>query len=74
MISHEEIVAMRECLYRHSAALMEKVGKMFNSGELTIEQMSFAGDIMKDLSSVDKNLSKACYYDSKRGTSSEKTY
>ena len=74
MISHEEIKTMREHLYKHGLALMEKVHKMFESGELTPSQMAFAGDIMKDLSSMDKNLSKACYYDSKRGDSDDKTY
>ena len=74
MVSHEEIVEMREHLYKHAAVLMEKIKKMFDSGELTVEQMGFAGDIMKDLSSVDKNLSKACYYDHKRGASADKTY
>ena len=67
-------MAMREYLYKHSMALMEKVKRMFDSGELTIEQMNFAGDIMKDLASVEKNLSKAYYYDCKSGSSDEKTY
>lgn len=73
-MTHEEKMAMREYLYKHSMALMEKVKRMFDSGELTIEQMNFAGDIMKDLSSIDKNLSKACYYDSLRGTTADRKY
>lgn len=70
----EEKKALREHLYRHGMALMEKVSKMFSSGELTPAQMSFAGDIMKDLAKMDKSLSAACYYDSERGGGSDKTY
>lgn len=70
----EEKKMIRDHLYKHSAELMTKIHKMFESGELTLAQMEFAGDIMKDLSSVYKNLSKACYYDSKSGASNDKTY
>lgn len=70
----EEKKMIRDHLYKHSAELMTKIHKMFESGELTLPQMEFAGDIMKDLSSVYKNLSKACYYDSKSGVSNDKTY
>lgn len=73
-MTHEEKMAMREHLYKHSMALMDKIKRMFDSGELTIEQMNFAGDIMKDISSMDKNLSKACYYDTLRGTTADKKY
>lgn len=65
---------IREHLYKHSADLLAKIHKMFESGELTPAQMAFAGDLMKDVSSVYKNLSKACYYDTKSGASDDKTY
>lgn len=74
MITHEEKMALRENLYKHGMALMEKVKKMFESGELTSAQMSFAGDIMKDIAKMDKSLSAACYYDTERGASADKTY
>lgn len=74
MITHEEKMAMREHLYRHGMALMEKVKKMFDSGELTPSQMGFAGDIMKDIAKMDKSLSAACYYDMQRGVGADKTY
>lgn len=70
----EEKKMIREHLYKHSAELMVKLEKMFQSGELTREQMLFASDVMKDLASVEKNLSKAYYYDCKSGSSDEKTY
>lgn len=54
--------------------LMEKVKKMFDAGELTQAQMDFAADVMKDLSKMDAQMAKACYYDSMRGASSDKTY
>lgn len=74
MITHEEIMTLREHLYKHGMALMEKVKKMFDTGELTSAQMSFAGDIMKDIAKMDKSLSAACYYDAQRGASADKTY
>lgn len=74
MITHEEKMAMREHMYKHAMALMEKVKKMFDSGELTPAQMDFAGDLMRDIAKMDKSLSAACYYDSQRGYDSEKKY
>lgn len=73
-MTHDEILDMRELLYRHSVILLDKVHKMFEAGELTPAQMAFAGDILKDLSKTDANISKACYYDSKRGADSDKKY
>lgn len=70
----EEKKLIREHLYKHAVMLMEKVHKMFESGELTPAQMAFAGDIMKDLAKMDKSLSAACYYDAERGGGSDKTY
>ena len=74
MITHDEIMIMREHLYRHGMSLMEKIKKMFDAGELTQAQMDFAADVMKDVADMDKSLSKACYFDSMRGASSDKTY
>lgn len=74
MITHEEIRSMRDQLYRHGIVLMDKVRKMFDAGDLTQSQMDFAADVMKDLSCMDKNLSKACYYDSKHDVDEDKKY
>ena len=73
-MSHEEKVQMREHLYRHATVLLDKVIKMFDSGELTVAQMNFAGEVMKDIAKLDKALSAACYYDSLSGASSDKKY
>ena len=73
-MSHEEKMQMREMLYRHATVLMDKVKKMFDSGELTVAQMGFAGDVMKDIAKLDKALSAACYYDSMSGASADKKY
>lgn len=73
-MSHEEKMQMRETLYRHATVLMDKVKKMFDSGELTVAQMGFAGDVMKDIAKLDKALSAACYYDSMSGASADKKY
>lgn len=73
-MSHEEKMQMREQLYRHAAVLIDKVKKMFDSGELTVSQMGFAGDVMKDIAKLDKALSAACYYDSMSGASADKKY
>lgn len=74
MITHDEIMVLREHLYRHGMILMDKIKKMFDAGELTQAQMDFAADVMKDVAKMDKSLSKACYYDSIRGIDTEKKY
>lgn len=73
-MTHEEKMNLRTQMYRHATILMEKIQKMLDAGDLTQSQMMFAADVLKDLSSTDKNLSKACYYDSSRGIESDKTY
>lgn len=73
-MSHEEKVQMREHLYRHATVLLDKVKKMFESGDLTVAQMSVGADILKDIAKLDKALSAACYYDSMGGASSDKKY
>ena len=74
MITHEEKMLLREHMYKHAMVLMEKVKKMFDSGELTPSQMDFAGDLMRDIAKMDKSLSAACYYDAQRGVTPDKTY
>lgn len=74
MVTHEEKMMLREHMYKHAMALMEKVKKMFDSGELTPSQMDFAGDLMRDIAKMDKSLSAACYYDAQRGVGADKTY
>ena len=74
-MTHEEKHEMRKAIYEHLNILLEKVHKMFSSSsELTVQQMIDASDILKDISSADKSLSKACYYDSKRGDADDKKY
>lgn len=74
-MTYEEKMAMRKNIYAHLSVLLEKVHKMFQaSSELTVQQMIDASDILKDISSADKSLSKACYYDSLKGDSSERKY
>lgn len=70
----EDKKMLREHLYKHGMMLMEKVHKMFDSGELTPAQMGFAADVLKDIAKMDKSLSAACYYDAERGGGSDKTY
>lgn len=73
-MTHEEKKAMREAIYKHAGMLLDKVHNMFDSGKLTIEQMGFAGDILKDIAKTDSALSKACYYDSKNTATDERSY
>lgn len=73
-MTHEEKMNLRTQMYRHATILMEKIQKMLDAGDLTQSQMMFAADVLKDLSSADKNLSKACCYDSSSGIESDKTY
>ena len=74
-MTHEEKHEMRSAIYKHLGILLDKVHKMFEaSGELTPSQMSMAGDILKDIAKADSAMSKACYYDSKRGDADDKKY
>lgn len=73
-MTHEEKMEMRKTIYKHAGILLDKVHRMFETGELTVAQMSFAGDLLKDIAKTDSALSKACYYDSKRGDSDDKKY
>jgi hypothetical protein len=73
-MTHEEKKTMREAIYKHAGMLLDKVHNMFATGKLTVEQMDFAGDILKDIAKIDSALSKACYYDSKNSASDDKTY
>lgn len=74
MITHEEKVKMRSAIYDHLSILLDKVHRMFESGDLTPSQMSMGGDILKDIAKADSALSKACYYDSKSDWSDDKKY
>lgn len=74
-MSHEEKQQMRKLIYDHLNILLDKVHKMFaSSGELTVQQMIDASDILKDLSKADSALSKSCYYESKADWSDDKKY
>lgn len=74
-MTHEEKHEMRKAIYEHLNILLDKVHKMFqSSGDLTVPEMIAASDILKDIAKADSALSKACYYDSKRGDADEKRY
>ena len=42
--------------------------------KIATQQMSIGADILKDIASADKSLSKACYYESKSDWSDDKKY
>ena len=74
-MTHEEKHEMRSTIYKHLDILLDKVHKMFEaSGELSVQQMIDGSDILKDIAKADSAMSKACYYDSMRGTSDDKRY
>lgn len=73
-MTHEEKMKMRTAVLEHMGILLDKVHNMFAEGRLTIEQMGFAGDILKDIAKAESAISKACYYDSLNGTSPDKVY
>lgn len=74
-MTHEEKTAMRKTIYEHLGILLNKVHEMFKENEkLSPQQMSVGADILKDIASADKSLSKACYYDAQRGDADEKKY
>lgn len=74
-MTHDEKIKMRTAIYEHLGILLNKVHRMFeSSGDLTVQQMLDASDILKDVAKSDAAMSKACYYDAQRGTDSEKKY
>jgi hypothetical protein len=74
-MTHEEKTQMRKAIYEHMNILLNKVHEMFKENEkLSPQQMSVGADILKDIASTDKSLSKACYYDAQRGADSDKKY
>ena len=74
-MTHEEKHEMRTNIYKHLGILLTKVHEMFEANEkLSPQQMSVGADILKDIASADKSLSKACYYESKSDWSDDKKY
>lgn len=74
-MTYEEKHEMRKAIYEHLEILLNKVHEMFKENEkLSPQQMSVGADILKDIASADKSLSKACYYDSKRDDADDKRY
>lgn len=73
-MTYEEKKTMRDAIYKHLGILLDKTHKMFETGELTPSQMSMGGDILRDIAKADSALSKACYYDAKRGDADDKKY
>lgn len=74
-MTYEEKHEMRKAIYEHLEILLNKVHEMFKENEkLSPQQMSVGADILKDIAKADATLSKACYYDSKRGDADDKRY
>ena len=74
-MTHEEKMQMRKTIYEHLGILLSKVHEMFSANDkLTPQQMSVGADILKDIAKADSAMSKACYYDSKRGDADDKRY
>ena len=73
-MTHEEKSKMRQTIYQHLSILLDKVHRMFESGELTPAQMAMGGDLLKDIAKADSAMAKACYYDSKADWSDDKKY
>ena len=74
-MTHEQKMEMRKTIYEHLGILLSKVHEMFSANDkLTPQQMSVGADILKDISSADKSLSKACYYDSLKGDTDDRRY
>ena len=74
-MTHDEKMAMRKAIYEHLGILLNKVHRMFeSSNELSVQQMIDGSDILKDIAKADMAMSKACYYDSKRGDADDKKY
>ena len=74
-MSHDDKVKMRTAIYEHLNLLLAKVHRMFEaSGDLTVQQMMDASDILKDIAKADSALTKACYYESKSDWSDDKRY
>jgi len=74
-MTYEEKHEMRKAIYEHLEILLNKVHEMFKENEkLSPQQMSVGADILKDISKADSAISKACYYDSKRGDADDKRY
>lgn len=74
-MTHDEKVKMRTAIYEHLGILLNKVHRMFeSSGDLTVQQMLDASDILKDIAKADSAMSKACYYEMARGNADDKKY
>ena len=74
-MSHDDKVKMRTAIYEHLSLLLNKVHRMFEaSGDLTVQQMLDASDILKDIAKADSAMTKACYYESKSDWSDDKRY
>lgn len=74
-MTHDDKVKMRTAIYEHLSLLLNKVHRMFEaSGDLTVQQMLDASDILKDIAKADSAMTKACYYESKSDWSDDKRY
>lgn len=72
-MTHEEKIACREKIHHKARTLMERLEKAC-SEPMGWQEMMWAADILKDLSSVDKNIAKAHYYESEHPHHEDKKY
>lgn len=74
-MTHEERQAFRTKLEHKAKSLMDRLEKACaDSTPITWQEMMWAADIMKDISSVEKNLAKVHYYESEHPHHDEKKY
>lgn len=74
-MTHEERTMFRTKLEHKAKSLMDRLEKACaDSTPITWQEMMWAADIMKDLSSVEKNLAKTHYYENEHPQHDDKKY
>lgn len=74
-MTHEERTMFRNKLEHKAKSLMDKLEKACaENTPITWQEMMWASDIMKDLSSVEKNLAKVHHLESEHPVHDEKKY
>ena len=71
-MTKEEYCAMHDKMIETAKIGFDRLHKRLSDGkEMQLDDLSKYADIMKDLSEVEKNVAKACYFDAEYHTSSE---
>ena len=74
-MTFEEKAMFRDKLEHKAKSLMDRLEKACaDSTPITWQEMMWAADIMKDLSSVEKNLAKVYHYESQDPFHEDKKY